>query len=129
VVPNAAIEDQVGDSSSIHLQACVYSRPDAVLFKGKTYATLYATIDADCGYAEIYADKAAELYDACCECQRSRGSSGPNEPENEMSPLRPAAQVDCLSCGAKIPEAASACPACGWTWGDEQITPVDGPRD
>jgi hypothetical protein len=69
VVPRATIWDQ-GQRSGGTLLAYVYTNPDALLFKGTTYATLYARICADCGHAELFADGAAGLYEAH---KRSRG--------------------------------------------------------
>lgn len=65
VVPRAHVWDRdhntLGDS---HLQVYVYSNPDALVFKGTTYATLYARVCGNCGHAELFAAGADELYRA-----------------------------------------------------------------
>jgi hypothetical protein len=65
VVPQATtwVQGETGGA----LQAYICSKPDALLFKGTAYATLYARICAQCGYAELYAKGGAEhLYEAYC---------------------------------------------------------------
>jgi hypothetical protein len=71
VVPKALIWDQ-GDSSRGTLQAYVYAKPDAALFKGAAYATLCARICADCCHASLFAEGAEALYEAYQQSQ-SRG--------------------------------------------------------
>jgi uncharacterized OB-fold protein len=63
VVPKAAIWDQ-GQDSDQTLKAYVHSKPEAAFFKGAVYATLYASICADCGHASLLADGAEALYAA-----------------------------------------------------------------
>lgn len=110
VVPQAEIWDQ-GRHSSGSLHAYVYTRPDAVFFPGTVYATLYARICGDCGYTEVYAEGAAELYEAHLRGRDALADAAPEPP--------PEQEGACLSCGKSVPGAAGACPACGWTW--EQI--------
>ena len=117
LVPRAPILDR-GDSLSANLQAYVYRHPDALLLKGTQYATLFATICADCGFTEIYAEGASELYDAYREGRRVDAGPAPEQPKvRDRLP-----EEACLSCGKPIPSDATACPACGWTWGAEQGT-------
>jgi hypothetical protein len=56
------------------LQVIVDARPDALLFKGRANAGLYARVCADCGAAELYVkrDSAERLYEAY---QKSRSAS------------------------------------------------------
>jgi hypothetical protein len=44
--------------------AYVYAKPDAALFKGAAYATLYARICADCRHTSLFAEGADALYEA-----------------------------------------------------------------
>ena len=64
VVPRAAIWDRDSQGGGGSLQAYVYTKPDALVFKGTVYATLYARVCADCGHAELFADGAEVLYKA-----------------------------------------------------------------
>jgi hypothetical protein len=116
VVPQAEIWDQ-GRHSSGSLHAYVYTKPDAIFFPGTVYATLYARICGDCGFTEIYAAGAAELYEAYRRSQSSgREAPPPPEPVPGETPPEPVPEDACLSCGKMIPKAAKACPECGWTW-------------
>ena len=74
VIPQATVWDP-GQSSSGTLQAYVYAKPGAILFKGPVFAKLYARICADCGHAELYAEDADKLYDAYRQAQ-SRAAGG-----------------------------------------------------
>jgi hypothetical protein len=110
VVPKATIWDQ-GRGSWGGLQVYVYGNPDAFIFKDTTYATLYARVCGDCGFAELYAHGAAELYDA----YRQGRAQNEEKPVEKKRPER-LTEEPCLSCGRPIPPAVTACPACGWTW-------------
>jgi hypothetical protein len=44
--------------------AYVCAKPDAAIFKGAAYATLYARICADCGHTSLFAEASAALYEA-----------------------------------------------------------------
>jgi hypothetical protein len=78
VVPRATIWDRDGSANTVGgtpLQAYVEAKPNALIFRGTVYATLYARVCADCGHAELFADGAKELYEAH---RRSRATeSGP----------------------------------------------------
>ncbi len=63
VIPVASIQDQ-GQYSDQRLKAFVYSNPDAWVFKGTVYATLQARICGECGYTELFARNAPEVYEA-----------------------------------------------------------------
>ena len=62
VVPRATIWDTADVGRP--LQAYVETKPDALIFRGAVYASLYARICADCGHAELFADGAEALYEA-----------------------------------------------------------------
>jgi hypothetical protein len=49
--------------------AYVCAKPDAVLFKGAAYATLYARICADCRHTSLFAEGADSLYEAYLQSQ------------------------------------------------------------
>ena len=103
VVPKATVWDQ-GDGSSGSLRAYVYAKPEAIFFRGTAYATLYSRICADCGYTEIYADGAKELYDAFLEGGSATSTAQEATPET------------CLACGKPLSEKDTACGDCGWSW-------------
>ena len=58
VVPKAVVWDQTSGGS---LMAYVCAKPDAAIFKGAAYATLYARICADCGHTSLFAEGAEAL--------------------------------------------------------------------
>ncbi len=63
VIPLATMVDQ-GQYSDGSLKAFVaYTNPEAWVFKGAVYAKLRANICGQCGYTELIAENAAELYD------------------------------------------------------------------
>ena len=63
IIPLATIIDQ-GKGSDGELKAFVgYAKPEAWVFKGAVYARLRANICGQCGYTELIAENAAELYD------------------------------------------------------------------
>jgi hypothetical protein len=64
VVPRATIWDQGGEGTGGPLQAYVYSNPGALIFKGATYATLFARICGQCGHVELFAKGAGKLYES-----------------------------------------------------------------
>lgn len=110
IVPRAEVWDRTDVNTGGRLYAYVYSRPDAILLKGTVYATLHARVCGDCGYTELYADGADDLYDA-----HSRAARGVPAVPREATP-EPVPDEACLECGKTIPGGAKACPACGWTW-------------
>jgi hypothetical protein len=61
VVPKAVVWDQASGGS---VMAYVCAKPDAALFKGAAYATLYARICADCRHTSLFAEGAESLYEA-----------------------------------------------------------------
>jgi len=63
VIPLVAMMDQ-GQYSDGTLKALVgYTNPEAWVFKGAVYARLKANICGECGYTELIAEDAPELYD------------------------------------------------------------------
>jgi hypothetical protein len=67
VVPKAVVWDQTSGGS---VMAYVYAKPDAALFKGAAYATLYARICADCRHTSLFAEGAEALYEAYQQSQQ-----------------------------------------------------------
>ncbi len=63
IIPLATMVDQ-GEYSDGKLKAFVaYTNPEAWVFKGAVYAQLRANICGECGYTELIAEHAAQLYD------------------------------------------------------------------
>jgi len=63
IIPLASMVDQ-GQHSDGRLKAIVaYADPEAWVFKGAVYARLRANICGQCGYTELIAENASELYD------------------------------------------------------------------
>ena len=61
IVPDAYAYETAG---GVTLAACVAANPTAIIFKGTQSAYLKARICGDCGYTELYADNAKQLYEA-----------------------------------------------------------------
>ena len=61
IVPDAYTYESAGGGT---LGACVASDPTAIIFKGTKSGYLKARICGDCGFTELYADNAKELYEA-----------------------------------------------------------------
>ncbi len=70
IIPLASMVDQ-GQYSDGSLKAIVaYTNPEAWVFKGPVYAKLRANICGQCGYTELIAENAGELYDTYLKSQR-----------------------------------------------------------
>lgn len=61
IVPQVSVIDQ-GQASGGKLLAYVNSKPKALLLKGAVYTELVARICGDCGYSELYATNAKQIY-------------------------------------------------------------------
>jgi hypothetical protein len=61
---------------------------------------------ADCGYMQLFAENAIDLYLAQ---QR--------DAEPEAPATAPALNIQCPSCGHMLPAASLTCEVCGWTEG------------
>jgi predicted nucleic-acid-binding Zn-ribbon protein len=70
IIPDADITDL---SSAGPIAVCVNANPEAILFKGTHTGYLKAWICGDCGYTELYVDKANELYEAYSKSQQLVG--------------------------------------------------------
>lgn len=80
---------------------------------GSLLAQLRARVCADCGFAELRAENALDLYLAH---QRNLGQAGaPASAGPRGTPADAAANIQCPSCGSVIHAAARACEACGWS--------------
>ena len=63
VIPMAKMHDQ-GQYSDGKLKATIQKKPDAWIFKGTVGVPLRARICGDCGFTELFAEKADALYKA-----------------------------------------------------------------
>ena len=70
IVPDAHTYETAGGGT---LAACVYSNPEAMLFKGSHTGYLKAKICGDCGHTELYVDNAHELYQAYAKSLQTAG--------------------------------------------------------
>lgn len=61
---------------------------------------------ADCGYLQLFAENALELYLAH---ERAGEAAAPA--------TAPALNIQCPSCGSMLPAASATCEVCGWTEG------------
>ena len=52
--------------------------------------------------------------------RRPEAITRPRSEEVQQSPRVRMAEDACMSCGQRIPLEASKCPACGWSWGNEE---------
>ena len=70
LIPGVTVKDQ-GQYSDGQLKALVgYLNPEAMVFRGRTYAKLRATICGECGYVELWAEDPARLYEAYTRTQK-----------------------------------------------------------
>jgi ribosomal protein L37E len=79
---------------------------------GSLLGQLRARICADCGYAELRAENALDLYLAH---QSKLGRAGAPVATDPHDTPTAAANIQCPSCGSVIHAAAKACEACGWS--------------
>ncbi len=64
MITGIPVEDQ-GQPSDGQLKAHVgFLHPEAIIFRGSTYAELRANICGQCGYTELFADNPEVLYEA-----------------------------------------------------------------
>lgn len=72
---------------------------------------LRARVCADCGYTELRAENALDLY---LLHMKAVGAGAAAAPAQAAAPA-PAANIQCPSCGSVIPAASPVCEACGWS--------------
>jgi hypothetical protein len=97
----------------------VHGDPQAWVFKDTATGQVSLRICGACGHAELQVSNFRELYERYEKAGRPADSAAA-----DSSP-----EAACLSCGKPIPEEANTCPACGWYWGAEQVTPGARPPD
>ena len=71
IVPSAFLPDSTTGSE---LKAVVLSAPDAVLFRGRVFAGLNARVCGECGFTEIFASNARELWEAHLKATAHKGT-------------------------------------------------------
>jgi hypothetical protein len=71
---------------------------------------LRARVCADCGFTELHAENALDVFLA-------QGRSRPRGPAPAPAAEggEPAANMQCPACGSVIPAASTRCDVCGWT--------------
>jgi len=72
---------------------------------------LRARVCADCGFTELHAENALDLYLA----QTRSAPRGPAPAPAAEDGGAPAANMQCPACGSVIPAASTRCDVCGWT--------------
>ena len=82
---------------------------------GQPELRLRARVCADCGYTELRAENALDLY---LLHMKSAGSAAVAVAAAGATPA-PTSNIQCPSCGSVIPAASATCPACGWSPGGE----------
>jgi len=80
---------------------------------GQPQLRLRARVCADCGYTELRAENAVDLY---LLHMKSAGSPAAAVATAGATPA-PTVNIQCPSCGSVIPAASATCPACGWSAG------------
>src|SRR5205807_3381874 len=101
------------DHNHFHLKQASLDRP---ILGGLTRLEGWAGHQASiyvcgrCGLAHFF--MSAPGVEHHSEEEASHGQSG--------EAREPVPEDTCLACGAKVPPEAARCPACGWTWGNEQ---------
>ncbi|MCC7375121.1 MAG: hypothetical protein IT581_10750 [Verrucomicrobiales bacterium] len=75
IIPRVPMQDQ-GQYSDGQLKAHVgFLRPEAMLFKGRTYAKMSANICGECGYVELFAADPKLLYEAYLKTRTGHGGA------------------------------------------------------
>ena len=72
---------------------------------------LRARVCADCGFTELHAENALDVFLA----QTRSGPRGPAPAPAAERDGQPAAHRQCPACGSLIPAASTRCDVCGWT--------------
>jgi len=72
---------------------------------------LRARVCADCGFTELHAENALDLYLAATR----DAPRGPAPPPTAGRGDDAAANMQCPACGSLIPAASTRCDVCGWT--------------
>jgi len=72
---------------------------------------LRARVCGDCGFTELHAENALDLYLA----QTRSAPRGPAPAPAAENGGRPAANMQCPACGSVIPAASTRCDVFGWT--------------
>jgi hypothetical protein len=119
IIPNVPISDKHGEwgNASDPLEVQIHGNPAAWLFKDTAAGRLVAFICGACGHTELKAQGFLKLYRKYQESLRQEAEQAPGKhPEAELREGAPGDLVVCLSCGESIPENASRCPRCEWTW-------------
>ena len=116
IIPKVPLLDHYGRTGTMSdpAEVQVQGAPDAWVFKETVTGEVSFRICGECGHAQLQVSNFAELYE---KYQESRGMPSSEEALSQ--------EETCVSCGKRIPEEATACPACGWRR-SEQITPVAG---
>jgi ribosomal protein L37E len=78
---------------------------------GQPQLQLRARVCADCGYTELRAENALDLYLLHV---KSAGSPAAAVAAAGETPA-PAVNIQCPKCGSVIPAASATCPICGWS--------------
>ena len=74
-------------------------------------AHLRARVCADCGFTELHAENALDVYLA----ETRDSPQGPAPAATAEDGGVPAANMQCPACGSLIPAASTRCDVCGWT--------------
>jgi hypothetical protein len=130
IIPRVPLLDRYGEMGGFTdpAEVRVHGDPQAWVFKETATGQVSLRICGECGHAELQVSNFRELYERY-------EKSGQHERDKESGPPADSVAADsapegaCLSCGKPIPEEASRCPACGWSWAAEQVTPAEQARD
>lgn len=77
-------------------------------------ARVRARVCADCGYVELHAENALDLYLAHLRSIDAVGAA-PGTVRNDTAAEAATANIQCPSCGGMLPAAATSCDVCGWS--------------
>ena len=79
VIPRVRMVDRGDGNGRYDLQVEVYRRPNARLFKGAQYSSVFAQLCGVCGHIELYADTPRAIHAAYLQAEPSSPGSASEE--------------------------------------------------
>ena len=73
IIPHARVIDRGDYSTDVgNVRLAVARNPEALVFKGLERVDTYARVCGECGYAELFVEDAASLYEAYVQSREDR---------------------------------------------------------
>ncbi|MEZ5427127.1 MAG: hypothetical protein R2747_12730 [Pyrinomonadaceae bacterium] len=62
IIPHVKVLERGDGNASYSLRVALEENPDALFFKGRTYSNIKASVCADCGFIQFYAEDPKTLW-------------------------------------------------------------------